>query len=131
MTVASVIVLRKKRPDLERPYKTWGYPVTPVLFVLAAIYVAISALIGQFRNAMGGLLIIIIGIPAYFFWRTDRRGIKLSMVGIGLALAAAFARYFLLATSGEVIRWAALCVGAVGIIMIFLGLAMASKDRKE
>jgi len=131
MTVASVIVLRKKRPDLERPYKTWGYPVTPVLFVLAAIYVAISALIGQFRNAMGGLLIIIIGIPAYFFWRTDRRGIKLSMVGIGLALAAAFARYFLLATSGQVIRWAALCVGAVGIIMIFLGLAMAYKDRKD
>jgi APA family basic amino acid/polyamine antiporter len=131
MTVASVIVLRKKRPDLERPYKTWGYPVTPVLFVLAAIYVAISALIGQFRNAMGGLLIIIIGIPAYFFWRTDRRGIKLSMVGIGLALAAAFARYFLLATSGGVIRWMIWCIGAIGIIMILSGLAMASKDKKD
>ena len=36
LTVAAVIVLRKKRPDLERPYKTWGYPVTPILFVLAA-----------------------------------------------------------------------------------------------
>ncbi|MGZ7066410.1 MAG: hypothetical protein ACXVI6_08645, partial [Candidatus Aminicenantales bacterium] len=131
MTVASVIVLRKKRPDLERPYKTWGYPVTPVLFVLAAIYVAISALIGQFRNAMGGLLIIIIGIPAYFFWRTDRRGIKLSMVGIGLTLAAAFARYFLLAASAGAIRWMVWSVGAMGVIMILVGLAMSSRDKTD
>ncbi len=131
MTVASVIVLRKKRPDLERPYKTWGYPVTPVIFVLAAIYVAISALIGQFKNAMGGLLIIIIGVPAYFFWRTRRRGIKLSMVGIGLLLAAAFARYFLLATSVGAVRSLVYAVGAIGIIMILAGLAMASGDEKD
>jgi APA family basic amino acid/polyamine antiporter len=129
MTVASVIVLRKKRPDLERPYKTWGYPVTPVLFVLAAIYVAISALIGQFRNAMGGLLIIIIGIPAYFFWRTCRQGIKISMVGIGLFLAAAFGRYFLLATSVGIVRWLVYGVGAIGIVMIIAGLLMASRDK--
>jgi APA family basic amino acid/polyamine antiporter len=131
MTVASVIVLRKKKPDLERPYKTWGYPVTPVIFVLAAIYVAISALIGQFKNAMGGLLIIIIGIPAYFFWRTGRRGIKLSMVGIGLFLTAGFARYFLLATSVGVIRWLIWIVGAIGIIMILAGLAIASREKKD
>jgi APA family basic amino acid/polyamine antiporter len=131
MTVASVIVLRKKRPDLERPYRTWGYPVTPAIFVLAAIYVAISALIGQFKNAMGGLLIIIIGIPAYFFWRTSRRGIKLAMVGIGLTLTAGFGRYFLLATSVGVIRWVIWCVGAIGMIMILLGLAMASREKKN
>ncbi|MEN6561829.1 MAG: amino acid permease [Acidobacteriota bacterium] len=70
MTVFSVIVLRKKRPDLERPYKTWGYPVTPVLFVLAAIYVAVGALLGSFKNAMFGLLIICLGIPAYLYWKT-------------------------------------------------------------
>jgi basic amino acid/polyamine antiporter, APA family len=130
MTVASVIVLRKKRPDLERPYKTWGYPVTPVIFVLAAVYVAISALIGQFKNAMGGLMIIIIGIPAYFFWRTDRRGIKLSMIGIGIALAAAFARLFLLATSGGVVRGLIYGVGAIGIVMIVAGLMKASGEKK-
>jgi hypothetical protein len=130
MTVASVIVLRKKRPDLERPYKTWGYPVTPVVFVLAALFVAYKALTSQFRNAMGGLLIIIIGIPAYFFWRTNRKGVKLSMVGIGLLLAAGFARYFLLATSVGVIRWLIWVVGAIGIIMILAGLAMASREKK-
>ncbi len=130
MTVASVIVLRKKRPDLERPYKTWGYPVTPVVFVLAALFVAYKALTSQFKNAMGGLLIIIIGIPAYFFWRTDRKGVKLSMVGIGLLLAAAFARYFLLAAATGVVRWLVYAVGAIGVIMILAGLAMALREKK-
>jgi APA family basic amino acid/polyamine antiporter len=69
LTVAAVIVLRKKRPDLSRPYKTWGYPVTPIIFVLAAFFVAVSSLIGQFKNAMFGLLIICLGIPAYLYWK--------------------------------------------------------------
>ena len=53
LTVASVIVLRKKRADLARPYKTWGYPVTPIIFVLAALYVAVSSLFSAFWNAIG------------------------------------------------------------------------------
>lgn len=69
LTVAAVIVLRKKRPDLPRPYKTWGYPVTPVVFVLASLYVAVGSLFSAFWNAMGGLLIIMLGVPAYFYWR--------------------------------------------------------------
>jgi len=69
LTVAAVMVLRKKRPDLNRPYKTWGYPVTPLLFVLAALYVAVASLLSAFWNAMGGLLIICLGIPAYLYWR--------------------------------------------------------------
>ena len=63
MTVAAVIVLRK-RPNLERPYKTWGYPVTPIIFVLAAVYVAVGSLLSSFKNAMFGLLIICLGILA-------------------------------------------------------------------
>jgi len=69
MTVFAVIVLRRKRPALQRPYKTWGYPVTPILFVLAAVFVAISSLIKEFRNAMFGLGIIFLGIPAYLYWK--------------------------------------------------------------
>ena len=69
LTVAAVIVLRRKRPDLDRPYRTWGYPVTPALFVLAALYVAFSSLLSAFRNAMFGLGIICLGIPAYLYWR--------------------------------------------------------------
>jgi hypothetical protein len=105
--------------------------VTPVLFVLAALFVAYSALKNEFKNSMAGLLIIIIGVPVYFLWRTRRPGIKLSMAGIGLSLTAAFARYFLLATSAGVIRWLIWCAGAIGIIMIMAGLAMASKEKKE
>ena len=69
LTVAAVIVLRKKRPNLERPYKTWGYPVTPIIFILGALFIAIGSLIGQFWNSMAGLLIICLGIPAYLYWK--------------------------------------------------------------
>src|SRR5262249_35285288 len=44
MTTASVIVLRRKRPDMERPYRTWGYPIVPVLFVLSAFCLVLSTL---------------------------------------------------------------------------------------
>ena len=71
--VASVIVLRKKRPDLDRPYKTWGYPVTPIIFVLAAVGVAIFSLLGAFWNAIFGLVIICLGIPAYLYWKAKLR----------------------------------------------------------
>lgn len=76
LTVAAVIVLRRKRPDLERPYKTWGYPVTPVLFILAALYVAVFSLKSAFTNALFGLGIIGLGIPAYLYWKrkSDREG---------------------------------------------------------
>jgi len=68
LTVAAVIVLRRTRPDLPRPYRTWGYPVTPILFVLAALFISANALVSQFANAMYGLGIILLGVPAYLFW---------------------------------------------------------------
>lgn len=73
LTVAAVVVLRRKKPDLPRPYKTWGYPVTPVVFCLAAVYIAVGSLISAFWNAMGGLLIISLGVPAFFYWRRKAR----------------------------------------------------------
>lgn len=73
LTVAAVIVLRKKRPDLPRPYKTWGYPVTPVLFILAAVFISMNSFINEFRNAIIGLVIIFLGVPAYFYWKNKRR----------------------------------------------------------
>ena len=74
LAVSAVIVLRKKRPDLVRPYKTLGYPVTPVLFVLAALFVTVNALVGTFWNSFAGLLIIALGIPAYLYWNKKRGG---------------------------------------------------------
>jgi APA family basic amino acid/polyamine antiporter len=74
LAVAAVFVLRKKRPDLPRPYKALGYPVTPGLFVLAALFVTVNALIGTFWNSFAGLAIIALGIPAYLFWNKKRGG---------------------------------------------------------
>ena len=69
LTVAAVIVLRRKQPDLHRPYRTWGYPVTPVLFILAALYIAANTLITQPQYAVRGLVLILLGVPAYLYWR--------------------------------------------------------------
>jgi len=73
LTVAAVIVLRHKKPDLPRPYKTWGYPLTPVFFILASLYISINTLIKEFWNSFAGLAIISLGIPAYFFWHARRQ----------------------------------------------------------
>lgn len=72
LTVGAVLVLRRTRPDLPRPYRTWGYPVTPIVFVAAALYISLSTLITQPWNAAGGLAIIVAGVPAYLFWSRKR-----------------------------------------------------------
>jgi APA family basic amino acid/polyamine antiporter len=73
LTVAAVFVLRKKRPDLPRPYRTWGYPVTPLVFVLAALYISGTSLIQMPRESLFGLGIIFLGLPAYLYWRRRSR----------------------------------------------------------
>jgi APA family basic amino acid/polyamine antiporter len=71
MATASVIVLRKTRPDLPRPYKTIGYPVVPVLFVLAAGALIVSTLFKSPRESVLGLGIIAAGLPFYWRWRRN------------------------------------------------------------
>ena len=73
LTVGAVFILRRKRPNLPRPYRTWGYPVTPAIFILAALFISASSLIQQFWNALAGLAIILLGVPAFFYWRRRRR----------------------------------------------------------
>ncbi|HLY16970.1 MAG TPA: amino acid permease [Bryobacteraceae bacterium] len=72
MTTASVIVLRFKRPDLPRPYKTLAYPVLPVLFVLAALSLVLSTLFDSPRESVLGLGCIFLGLPFYFYWKRRR-----------------------------------------------------------
>jgi APA family basic amino acid/polyamine antiporter len=73
LTVGAVIVLRKKRPDLPRPYKTWGYPITPIIFMLAALYISGTSLVNTFKESMFGLIIILLGVPAYLYWRKKKK----------------------------------------------------------
>lgn len=72
MTTAAVIVLRKKRPDLARPYLTLGYPAVPVLFVAVAFCLVISTLFDSPRESLMGLALIFAGLPFYFHWRKQR-----------------------------------------------------------
>lgn len=72
MTAAAVLVLRRKRPELGRPYRTIGYPIVPVLFVLGAFSVILSALIHSPRESMMGIVLILAGLPFYFYWKRRR-----------------------------------------------------------
>ena len=68
LTVGAVLVLRARRPDLPRPVRVWGFPATPLVFIAAAIFIAGSALVTGFFNAVAGLALILLGVPAYLAW---------------------------------------------------------------
>lgn len=65
LAIASVFVLRVKRPELPRPYRAWGYPVTPALFLAAALFLMGDMLRQRPAESMAGLLIVALGLPAY------------------------------------------------------------------
>jgi APA family basic amino acid/polyamine antiporter len=66
LAVGGVIILRRKFPHLDRPFRTPAYPVVPALFVLAAAGVVISTFVSQPQNALAGIGLILLGIPIYF-----------------------------------------------------------------
>ena len=69
MTTLAVIVLRIKRPELERPYRTWGYPFVPILFVLVATMLIFATLKDSPWESIKGLVVIAAGLPFYFYWK--------------------------------------------------------------
>jgi APA family basic amino acid/polyamine antiporter len=69
LTVGSVIVLRYKRPELPRPYKLWGYPIVPILFVAAHLWIVWGSVTENPKDSLIGLGIVCLGIPAYLIWR--------------------------------------------------------------
>jgi amino acid transporter len=68
-SVAGVYVLRYTRPDLPRPYRVWGYPVLPALFLLASLALMVNALITDPRDTGITLVTIAVGLPAYAIWK--------------------------------------------------------------
>jgi APA family basic amino acid/polyamine antiporter len=69
LTIAGIFVLRRKQPDAERPYKTFGYPVIPVLYMAAACLIMLVLLIYRWEYSGAGLSIVILGFPVYYFWQ--------------------------------------------------------------
>lgn len=74
ITIGAVFILRKKEPDAERPYRAWGYPVVPALYILIAAAICIDLLIFRTRNTGIGLLIVLLGIPIYYLNRRKEVG---------------------------------------------------------
>lgn len=73
LAVAGVFVLRRKRPDLPRPYRVWGYPFVPLLFLLASLWMVVNALVTDPLNTGVTLLIILAGVPMFYLWRLGGR----------------------------------------------------------
>jgi len=69
MTVAGLMVLRRRRPDAPRPYRMSGYPATAVIFVAVAVWVAVAGIVSAPATSAIGVLILASGVPAYYFWR--------------------------------------------------------------
>jgi APA family basic amino acid/polyamine antiporter len=69
MSCAGVIILRRKQPDLIRPYRTWGYPVVPIIFILFSGFLVLNTIVSNFQNALIGAGLILTGLPAYLYWK--------------------------------------------------------------
>ncbi|HSE27664.1 MAG TPA: amino acid permease [Gemmatimonadales bacterium] len=69
LAVAAVFVLRRRRPDLERPYRVWGYPVVPLLFLVSSVGMVVNALIERPVDTGITFGIILLGLPVYWVWR--------------------------------------------------------------
>ncbi|HET6229531.1 MAG TPA: amino acid permease [Longimicrobiaceae bacterium] len=69
LTTMALFSLRRKRPDMPRPYKAFGYPVIPALYMLAALTVAVLLLFSKPAYSFAGLFIVLLGIPVYYLWR--------------------------------------------------------------
>ena len=69
LTVVGLFVLRRKRPDEPRPYRTWGYPVTPAVYLAGAVFFLLYIFAGDPKDACAGLGLVAIGVPAYLVFR--------------------------------------------------------------
>jgi APA family basic amino acid/polyamine antiporter len=69
LMVLGVILLRFKQPDLPRPYRMWGYPLTPLLFLAVTVYFVVNTLVTRPGPSLAGLGLIATGVPVYFIWR--------------------------------------------------------------
>ena len=68
LSIIALFILRRKRPDAIRPFKVWGYPITPLFFLLVASGYVISVLLFNFGQSWPGLGVFVVGLPVYWIW---------------------------------------------------------------
>jgi APA family basic amino acid/polyamine antiporter len=69
LTAASIFVFRRRAPNAPRPYRTLGYPVTPLLFLGVAVWFVINTFVEKPQQAVAGLAFLALGVPVYYFWK--------------------------------------------------------------
>jgi APA family basic amino acid/polyamine antiporter len=79
----AIFVYRRRQPDAVRPFRVPGYPITPLLFVAAALAVVVNTVVTQPRRAALGLIVTVVGVPVFYWWRA-RRG-RTARVGMPVA----------------------------------------------
>jgi basic amino acid/polyamine antiporter, APA family len=72
LTIVGILVLRRRRPNAERPYKAFGYPLVPLLYIVAASGIMVVLLLYETQTAGMGMVIVLLGLPVYWLWH--RRG---------------------------------------------------------
>jgi APA family basic amino acid/polyamine antiporter len=68
VAASTVFVLRRKEPDAPRPYRTWGYPVVPAMFIAAAAVLLYYTFTENIRNSAWGVVVILAGVPVYGYF---------------------------------------------------------------
>jgi APA family basic amino acid/polyamine antiporter len=72
----AIFRLRASRPNVDRPYRAWGYPIVPIVFVAGLAVLVLNTVIEKPRESVIGLVLVALGLPAYWYWsrsRTSRR----------------------------------------------------------
>jgi len=72
LTIGGLFVLRRTRPDAPRPYRAFGYPVLPAIYIVMAIFIDVVLLRYKPQYTWPGLIIVLLGIPVYLFWSRSR-----------------------------------------------------------
>lgn len=74
LTIAGLFVLRRKWPNVERPYRAFGYPVIPALYIVAATVIMLALIFYKTQTTWPGLIIVLLGVPVYWLWRKGSEG---------------------------------------------------------
>jgi len=69
VTIAAIFILRKKEPDTPRPYKAWGYPVVPAIYILLTTLICVDLVYNKTLNTGIGLVIVALGVPVYYMMK--------------------------------------------------------------
>jgi APA family basic amino acid/polyamine antiporter len=69
LTIAGIFRLRSTRPDVDRPYRAFGYPVVPALYIAGAATILVVLFAYRTATTWPGLLIVLLGVPVYFDWK--------------------------------------------------------------